>query len=137
MKKIFMLLLGLTTLTLAACVTPPRQHFQRLTINTTPNGAYCLLHNDLGSWQIDSTPATINVMRSPMDLHISCRKNGYGIHIVAVKALATARPLYPSTIIIPLRPMGKTLHQHNQSSSSQQVIAASTNTGYDATMAKQ
>ncbi len=87
-----------------------------------------------------------------MDLHISCRKMGYGIRIVAIKALATAKPLYPPTIIIPLQPAAKdqqpnsetnktwqpeTHHNQHSSSKRRQMVAASTNTGYDATMAKQ
>ena len=66
------------TMLLTACATVTASTDQEIHVATEPAGAACLLSNQLGSWNIEKTPATVAVQRSFSPLKISCAHEGEG-----------------------------------------------------------
>lgn len=62
---------------LTGCATIANGRFQQVTVQTQPPGANCTLSNDKGQWQVNSTPASVQVHRSMNDLKIACERPGY------------------------------------------------------------
>lgn len=70
-KNIFLLL---ACSVLAGCASVTSGTEQNVAVNTNVQGAVCVLSNDRGSWQINSTPGSTIVHRSYGDLNVACQK---------------------------------------------------------------
>ncbi|MEJ0010150.1 MAG: hypothetical protein WDN72_06355 [Alphaproteobacteria bacterium] len=66
LRGLFLLML------LPACATVTSSHSQDISVATTPPGARCVLTNQLGNWEIASTPGKASVHRSFSALTIRC-----------------------------------------------------------------
>ncbi|HIF08887.1 MAG TPA: hypothetical protein EYQ81_02920 [Sneathiellales bacterium] len=55
-------------------------------------GSSCALNNTKGSWQIDKTPGTAEIARSPDSLHILCTKIGFTAGAATVEPKANGMP---------------------------------------------
>jgi len=76
MKKIALPAIAISFTLLTGCATITNGRFQQIMVRTQPPGASCVLSNDKGQWQVQSTPAAIQVHRSMNDLKVSCQKSG-------------------------------------------------------------
>lgn len=73
MKKI--IILSIIAL-LPSCASIVNGKTQDVTVQTTPEmTAMCNLKNELGEWEIEKTPAQINIKRSKTDLVVQCHND--------------------------------------------------------------
>jgi hypothetical protein len=68
---------SLLCLTLTACATVVGGREQEIAIQTTPEGAKCLISGTEGSWSIERTPESFTVPRSLQPLTVTCTLEGY------------------------------------------------------------
>jgi len=61
---------------LTACATITTDSTQVIALETNPAGASCLLHNAVGSWELNNTPGEVAVKRNFSPLEITCGKEG-------------------------------------------------------------
>ncbi len=113
-------------------------------------GANCTLSNNKGSWNINSTPGTVNVHRSYEPLHVQCFKPGFdmansdsdsstkpivfgniifgGIIGGAIDMADGAAYDYPSQITVPMKPATtasrKTRHHNRHAQTSPKTTTA-------------
>lgn len=77
MQKIVLMASLSSIVLLSGCATITNGRYQQVTVATQPQGASCVLKNNKGTWNVKSTPETIEVHRSMDDLHVACKKPGY------------------------------------------------------------
>lgn len=77
MKKVAFPAIAMSLVLLGGCATITNGRFQQVTVQTQPPGADCMLSNDKGEWEVNSTPGIVQVHRSLNYLKVACHKTGY------------------------------------------------------------
>lgn len=122
-----MIALAMVGVSLGGCAAVTKGTSQKLTVNTVPQGADCILSRDGATiGKVAPTPGTVEISKSRHDIDIRCSKAGYpdgggkltseleamtfgnilvgGLVGVAVDAGTGAMNKYQPTITVPLDP---------------------------------
>lgn len=79
-KKLIASLILTANVFLTGCASIVNGTNQPVSVETPPvEGAVCTLTNDKGTWYVNSSPGSVTVHRSYVDLDVSCRKPGYKV----------------------------------------------------------
>jgi len=77
MRSTMLAVLGLS-LCMGGCASVTKGTTQKLTINTSPQGATCVLKRDGATIaRVAPTPGTVEISKSQHDIEVDCNKPGY------------------------------------------------------------